>query len=115
VWAVLDADGAGINLASWDVLAQARDDHQSERIVHEWNKTHGITVGSAVVRLADNSEVTTSTIRLYFEPGDYEFMPRSWSGVFDVEITQRDNNGDPIRRYTVVEEGRLTVRPDVSR
>lgn len=115
VWAVLDAEGAGLNLANWEILAQARDTPTSTSIVHEWTTTHGITLGTATVRLADNSEIETSTVQLHFDPTDYDYMPRVWSGVFDVEITQVDSNGDPLRRYTIVEEGRLTVRPDVSR
>jgi hypothetical protein len=115
IWAVLDAEGDPLFLSTWEVLAQARDTPTSDVVVYEWTKDHGVTIGSATVRLPDDSEVTTSTIRLYLDPNDYEYLPRVWSGVFDVEITLKDVDGTPLRRYTVVEEGKLTILPDVTR
>lgn len=114
-WAVLDAAGDPLDLSLWEVLAQARDDASSNAIVYEWTKDHGVTIGSATVQLAGGAEIETSTIRLYLEPTDYTYLPRDWSGVFDVEITLVDGTDLPVRRYTVVEDGHLRIRPDVSR
>lgn len=114
-WAVLDAAGDPLDLALWDVLAQARDSASSNAIVYEWTKAHGVTVGSATVQLAGGAEIETSTIRLHLDPADYEYLPRDWEGVFDVEITLTDGSDLPVRRYTVVEDGHLRIRPDVSR
>jgi hypothetical protein len=117
VWAVLDENGDELNLTGWKVLAQARENAESDAVIAEWTRDHGVTIGTATIRLRSGRKVETSTVRLYLEPADFEYLPRRWSGVFDVEISlpALDPEDPPQRRYTIVDDGHLVIEPDVSR
>ncbi len=117
IWAVLDHDGTALNLVGWVVRAQARETPLAEAMVKEWTLDNGVTIGTATVDLGNGTTVTTSTIQLDLDPGDYRWLPPSFSGVFDVEIELPSQTlGDPpVKRYTVVPEARLQIVPDVTR
>lgn len=61
--------------------------------------------------------MTTSTIQLHLDPGDYRWLPETFSGVFDVEIELPSTTlGDPpLKRYTVVPEAQFVIVADVTR
>lgn len=117
VWAIVDEEGDPLDLTGWEVLAQARDNPESNVIVAEWSLEHGVTVGEATVKLKSGRKIQTATVRLFLSPADFFYLPRSWSGVFDVEISLPavDPADPPQRRYTIVDDGHLTISPDVSR
>lgn len=119
VWAVLDAGGTQLDLDGdgWVVRAQARETPESAQVLRDWTLDHGVALDTAVVRLASGRRVTTSTVQLTFEPGDYLWLPLNWSGVFDVEIElpAADPDAPPQRRYTIVDDGHLTIFPGVTR
>lgn len=114
VWAILDEHGDPLDLTGWAVRAQARETPEARSVLFEWDRTHGVLVGSATVRLKSGRRIDTSTVRLVLTPTDFDYLPRSWAGVFDVEITLTDNDDVPVRRYTIVDDGHLTIEPDVT-
>jgi hypothetical protein len=118
VWAIVNGDGTALSLAGWTVRAQARAHVDDIKILKEWTQGQGVTIGSSLVRLSSGAKVTTATVQLTLDPADFAYLPRSWSGVFDVEIAQPDSahpTGPPLRRYTVVADATLTIVPDVTR
>lgn len=117
IWAVLDADGSPLDLTGWVVRAQARASATAEAMIKEWTLDGGVSVGSATVDLGGGAMVSTSTIQLHLDPGDYRWLPETFSGVFDVEIELPSSNlGDPpLKRYTVVPEAVFVIVPDVTR
>lgn len=120
VWAVLDSGGVALDLAAggWVVRAQARETPEAKSVLIEWTLTRGVQLSTAQVRLASGREVTTSTVQLMFTPADYQWIPLSWSGVFDVEIELPDlgdSTAPPVRRHTIVDDGHLTIFPGVTR
>lgn len=119
VWAVLDVGGAELDLDGdgWVVRAQARETADSPRVLRQWDTTNGVELGTATVRLASGRRVTTTTVQLVLHPGDYQYLPLTWSGVFDVEIElpSVDDDDPPQRRHTIVDDGHLTIYPGVTR
>lgn len=117
IWAVLDADGDPLDLTGWVVRAQARASATAEAMIKEWVVDGGIGVGTATVDLGGGTMVVTSTIQLHLDPGDYRWLPETFSGVFDVEIELPSSTlGDPpIKRYTVVPEAVFQIVADVTR
>lgn len=86
-------------------------------VVAEWTRDHGVLVGTATIKLKSGRKLQTSTVRLLLTPADFEYLPREWDGVFDVEISLPASNpaDPPQRRYTIVDDGHLVIQPDVSR
>lgn len=118
IWAVLDADGTALDLTGWVVRAQARSAATAEAMVMEWTVGAGVSVGSATVDIdGAGTLVTTSTIQLHLDPGDYRWLPETFSGVFDVEIELPSATlGDPpLKRYTVVPDAAFQIVADVTR
>lgn len=113
-WAVA-LNGAGTDLAGWHVRAQARQTANSDTTLREWTVDGGgIVIGSAEVRLSDDTLITTSTIQLVLRPADWADLPRSWAGVLDVEIAS-DDTATPDERRTIVPARKFQIVPDVSR
>lgn len=117
IWAVLDADGTALDLTGWVVRAQARPNALDPKAIKEWTVDSGVTVGTATVDIGDGTLVSTSTIQMHLDPVDYQWLPETFSGVFDVEIELPALTvGDPPqKRYTVVPETTFQIVADVTR
>jgi hypothetical protein len=120
VWAVIDGDGRPLDLEAggWLVRAQARETPEAKAVLLEWTLERGVELSTAQVRLASGITLTTSTVQLTVAPGDYQWIPLSWSGMFDVEIELPDTDDPaaaPLRRHTIVDDGHLTIVPGVTR
>lgn len=65
-WAVVMPGGVGVTLdGTWTVLAQARrHPRDGGALVYTWTTPGGITIGSAAVKLASGTTITTSTVQL---------------------------------------------------
>lgn len=106
-----------MSLNGWHVHAQARPTPDAPEVMCEWTTDHGVVLGSAQVRLDNGARITTDTIQLVMTPADYQWKPREWVGVFDVEISlpASNPNDPPLQRFTVVDDGRFIIVPDVTR
>jgi hypothetical protein len=115
-WAILEGDATPFDLTGWTVHAQLRATAVDDVIIYEWTRAHGVTVTTALVQLADATEVTTAAVQLFLEPADYAVLTRaqpSWTGSFDVEIAS-DATTAPVRRYTIVADAKLVILGDIT-